>query len=149
MGSAEPFEAQLRRRIEHARELRSTLRMRIHDLEQQRHAVERRLRAAEELYRAEFGHHAAPTSVDAEGRYVDMAWREAVIEVLREATEPMHVREIWQRLRAGGFRTDAQDPLRSLAAIAVRTPALQKASPNTFVLRHSDNGRVRHARRAS
>ena len=62
-------------------------------------------------------------------------WRDAVIDVLSKAGRPLHAREIWQRLDASGFATDAADPLRSVVAIAIRTPEqIHRTGPNTFAL---------------
>lgn len=134
----EPFEAHLQQRIERARAMRHALRARIEELEQQRRGVERRLRAAEQLYEAEFGHPVEPGSrAETNGRFSDFGWGAALLSVLGEAGKPLHVKEIWKELRDGGFRTEARDPLRSLVAIAVRNPRVVKVGPATYRLRES------------
>jgi hypothetical protein len=106
----------------------------------EKESVSTRREAAEDLYRAEFGDspadHAAPEKpVIQVGPLTGLSWSEAIARVLRDAGQPLHVKEIWQRLQAGGFRTDSRDPVRSVVAIAVRDPAsFPRAGPNRYGL---------------
>jgi hypothetical protein len=108
-------------------------------------SVTARRKAAEELYRTEFGEEPladeteAPTREVQVGHLTGLSWAEAITRVLVEAGEPLHVKEIWRQLQEGGFRTDSRDPVRSLVAIAVRNPkTFTKAAPNTYTVSPRD-----------
>lgn len=137
------FKTQLQHRIESYRQLQGGIQDRLRDLHHELNSVERRLEAAEELYRREFGEE--PGSVEEAPRrratrirgtaVGQPSWKDAVSDVLRREARPMHVKEIWQRLQESGFQTAAQDPLRSITAIALRSEdEIKWAAPNTFVL---------------
>lgn len=118
--------------------------MRLTELNQDLVDLDRRLEAAEELYRREFGA-VPPGSEPRRGRRRDssrtvpsprgrQSWRDAIIAVLTTSNRPMHVKEIWQALLDAGFQTDSQDPLRSIVSIAVRDPGIHRTAPNTYSL---------------
>lgn len=144
----EEFRAQLERRILSYSQQEERLRVQVRELQDELEAVKRRRRSAEELYKAEFG------EISSELRFVEqgvasqteavasrlpgpltgLPWTAAIMRVLEREGGPLHVKKIWQRLAAGGFRTDAVDPVRSVVAIAVREPAIMKVSPNTYAM---------------
>lgn len=147
MQSDDHFRETLERRIVSYRETRAELAARVADLTAQLEDTDRRLRSAESLYAVEFGglagtpgvapDHGSQASMledSPDGPLTGLSWNEAIARVLADASEGLHVRDIWSRLSAGGFRSDARDPLRSIAAVAVREPRLTKVRPNTFVL---------------
>lgn len=138
------FKEQLERRIAGYRSMRDRMQADIRDLQDALEQVSQRLESAERMYGLEFGEPLPSTVVvellpirepTAEGPLTGLSWRQAMIRVLSQEGRPMHVRELWERLQAGGFRTDAQDPLRSIVAIAVRNDDLVKVRPNTYALR--------------
>jgi len=62
------------------------------------------------------------------------SWEEAITSVLAR-TGPLHVKEIWQQLQDGGFRTAAQDPLRSIVAVSIRSqPRIVRVGANRYGL---------------
>jgi len=140
----EEFRAQLERRILSYSHQEQRLAVQLRELAEELQAVKRRRQSAEDLYRAEFGdvtddlrvaespgeHRAGRLT----GPLTGLAWSQAIFRVLEEAGGPLHVRDIWQRLAAGGFRSDAVDPVRSVVAIAVRNPGIMKVKPNTYAL---------------
>ncbi len=147
-GFDEEFRAQLERRILTYSHQEERLRIQVRELQDELDAVKRRRRSAEDLYKAEFGEVSSDLRV-AEDRAEDqtelpsgrlpgpltgLPWSVAIMDVLKQEGGPLHVKDIWQRLGAGGFRTDAVDPVRSVVAIAVRSPAIVKVKPNTYAL---------------
>jgi hypothetical protein len=140
----EEFRSQLERRILSYSHQEQRLAVQLRELADELHAVKRRRQSAEDLYRAEFGDVTDDLRVaEAPGEYrpgrptgplTGIAWSQAISRVLEEAGGPLHVREIWQRLAAGGFRSDAADPVRSVVAIAVRNAGIMKVRPNTYAL---------------
>lgn len=62
------------------------------------------------------------------------SWNEAVLEVLQQAGQPLHVKELWARLQASGFESESQDPLRSVASVLVRHPDAVRTGRNTYGL---------------
>ena len=127
-------------RIQSYREHEARLRARIEGLAAEAESVAQRRQAAEELYRSEFGELAAEAPEPFErvvdvGPLTGMSWAEAMTRVLQEAGGPLHVKDIWQRLQAGGFRTDSRDPIRSLVSIAVRNAGtFPKSGANRYGL---------------
>jgi hypothetical protein len=131
------------------------------------HAEVMRLRArreaAEALYEAEFGGSHLPGATPIEsvvrqrpavafdasrsadqqlrtpGPLTGLRWEVAIEQVLRDAGEPLHVRDIWARLAEGGFRTNTADPERSVTAIAVRSARLVRSGRNTYALVSADD----------
>lgn len=140
----EEFRAQLERRILAYSHQEQRLAVQIKELAEELQAVKRRRRSAEDLYRAEFGDvtddlgvaesPGEPRPGRLTGPLTGLAWSQAIFRVLEETGGPLHVRDIWQRLAAGGFRSDAVDPVRSVVAIAVRNPGIMKVRPNTYAL---------------
>lgn len=145
----EEFKAQLGRRIVSYTEQEDRLQMQIRELQDELQAVQRRRKSAQDLFAAEFGpmlgEMVATVAVDQgpmpedqpSGPYSGLAWIDAIMRVLEEEGGPLHVREIWKRLAANGFRTEAVDPVRSVVAIAVREPSITKVRPNTYALNGS------------
>ena len=148
------FRIPLERRLTSLNEHRNLLQEQLSDLHHELNSVDRRIEAAEELYRREFDAEPPDPTLVVRGRRetrirsttVDqLPWREAVIGVLEEANQPLHARDIWQRLKESGFQTESADPLRSVVAIAIRTSdRIQRVGPNTFAL----NGAVHQIGRA-
>ena len=134
------FEEALRRRIENYRSAETKVNTRIRQLEAERQALAERRETAEHLYNAEYGRGPASTATESRaeparrGPLTGRPWEVAVAEVLGEANAPLHVRDIWAALQAGGFRTDARDPLRSIVAVVLRSGRFVRAGPNTYAL---------------
>lgn len=112
--------------------------------------MSRRRGAAEDLFRAEFGEVPPPESPPRPASQMDLtqseealppdgplsgkSWEEAITSVLAR-TGPLHVKEIWQQLQDGGFRTAAQDPLRSIVAVSIRSqPRIVRVGANRYGL---------------
>lgn len=141
MDETQEFQQQLERRIANYHDMRSRSRKRLTELNHELNSLERRLEAAEELYRREFG--AEPPGTEAPRRQRTRAastngdspsWSEAILSVLNAEGRPLHVRAIWERLLAEGFQTESRDPIRSIVSIAVRHPQIERVAPNTYRL---------------
>ncbi len=133
------FREQLLRRIAGYQGLQRQLQDRLSELEEELASVERRLAAAAQLYEVEFGSAVStPQSeessldTDAPGDMSQLSWADAMEKVLLAAERPMHVREVWARLQAGGFKTDSRDPLRSIVSIAIRKPQFVRVGRNIY-----------------
>ena len=63
---------------------------------------------------------------------------QAALMVLRAAGEPLHVNEIYNRLRAGGFEFSGHNPTISIAVSLNRNTRFRKVSPGTFDLTMRD-----------
>ena len=143
------FRDALRDRIVRYTDQEARLAESLSEIQQALEDVRKRRRSAEVLYRSEFGDD--PLLPDAEltetpegnerahpamrpGPLYGEPWSDAIVSVLADAAEPLHVREIWQRMREGGFTSSAQDPLRSIVAVVLRTPGVVRAAPNTYTL---------------
>lgn len=143
------FRQQLEDRMGTYRSQRERIRTKLVELNHHLNDVDRRLEAAEELYRREFGltppdsepvrKRRPPVSRAGDGRR--QSWREAMVSVLRSSERPLHVKEIWQALADSGFETASRDPLRSIVAIAVRDPRIERSAPNTYRLVGTRNGK--------
>jgi hypothetical protein len=142
------FRIPLERRLATLRGHRDGVQDQLRDLHHELNSVDRRIEAAEELYRREFGRE-PPDSTSAPDRRRatrirrtedQPSWRDAVLGVLASAETPLHAREIWQRLRDSGFQSDAVDPVRSVVALAIRTDEIHRTGPNTFALIGADHG---------
>lgn len=143
MGDDE-FRQPLERRIASLRAHRELVQDELRERHSELNSIERRIQAAEELYRQEFG--AEPPAGEGTQRmrrqtrirrtaHGQLSWKDAVIGVLRDAGTPLHAKEIWQRLQEGGFESNAADPVRSVVSVAIRTPEkIQRTGPNTFGL---------------
>jgi HB1, ASXL, restriction endonuclease HTH domain len=138
----------LAKRIQSYRDHEDRLRARIEEMQSERESVSRRRESAEELYEAEFRERYSETGeaivvVDEfhRGPLTGLSWAEAMTRVLQEAGHPLHVKQIWEKLREDGFRTNARDPIRSVVAIAVRDPVnFPKVGPNRYGLRAAAQG---------
>jgi HB1, ASXL, restriction endonuclease HTH domain len=139
------FREQLEERIATYREQRERIRTRLIELNHDLLDFDRRLAVAEELYQREFGLQPPGAEPRRPGRRSgpppangQPSWREAIVGVLSTRGRPLHVKEIWQALLDSGFHTESQDPLRSIVAIAVRDPNIQRTAPNTYGLSGAD-----------
>lgn len=145
------FRTQLERRIATLRGHRGLVEEQLRDGHHELNSVDRRIDAAEELYRREFGAEPPNTTANVLPRRAtrirrsesgQLSWRDAVIQVLQKEAAPLHARDIWGRMKESGFQTDADDPLRSVVATAIRTPdRIHRVGPNTFALNGSDHDR--------
>jgi hypothetical protein len=143
------FRSQLESRLLSYFEMEEQIETRITDLTEQLAAVRRRAQAARDLYKAEYGQEfdrarAKRRPAEArppEGPLTGMTWGEAIARVISDAGRPLHVKEIWQALQAGGFGTDSSDPQRSIVSICVRNPHLTKTAPATYAVDGYDDGR--------
>jgi hypothetical protein len=87
--------------------------------------------------------HASSSVVDGGGatwgetltnRFADRTITQATTILLREARAPLHVNEIYQRLRQGGFRFTGENPTISVAVSLNRNGRFRKVAPGTFDL---------------
>jgi hypothetical protein len=107
-------------------------------------SLEKRLDAAAEMYRLEFGEDPPAVPPIAERpkrrrvRSQGESWNGAIEAVLRDAGEPLHINEIWRRVQERGFTTTAKDPLRAIASVLVRHPNAIRTHPNTYALTNGD-----------
>lgn len=67
-------------------------------------------------------------------RFNDFRIPQAATIVLREAGEPLHVSEIYQRMADGGFEFRGQHQLITLAVSLSRAKRFRKVAPGTFEL---------------
>lgn len=65
-------------------------------------------------------------------RFNDFRIPQAATIVLREATGPLHVSEIYRRMAAGGFEFRGQHQLITLAVSLSRSKRFRKIAPGTF-----------------
>lgn len=135
-------------RIDRHRSLLDRLDQQVGDLQREREIVRGRLESAERLYQAEFGEvytsvRSIPIDIpkeieplpEREGPLTDLGWGEAIERVIEEAGRPLHVKDIWNLLTEGGFRTEASDPKRSIVAIVIRNPGVfVRVAPNTYAI---------------
>lgn len=138
------FRAPLERRISTLRGLRNALHEQLRALHHELNSVDRRLERAEDMYRSEYGEEPPDAETRTRRRRASRIrgaqgaqpqWQDAVLAVLRAEGRPLHVKEIWERLRASGFQTEAIDPLRSIVAIAIRhEDKFRRTGPNTYGL---------------
>jgi hypothetical protein len=145
MAEDHAFRALLAQRITAYKDELMQLDARIAELEAERTSLASRRESAETLYAAEFGQPFVPGPESeqfamvahaqlAPGPYTGLSWAEAIAHVLTEAGEPLHVKDIWEKLRDGGFRTSSRDPLRSVVSILVRGSDFMKVGPNRYAL---------------
>lgn len=71
-----------------------------------------------------------PTS----NRFVDRTITQACTLLLREATSPLHVNELYNLLVAGGFEFKGNNPTISIAVSLNRNRRFRKVAPGTFEL---------------
>ena len=67
-------------------------------------------------------------------RFTDFRIPQAATIVLREASRPLHVSEIYRRLQEGGFEFRGQHQLVALAVSLNRSKRFRKVAPGTFEL---------------
>lgn len=67
-------------------------------------------------------------------RFADRTIPQATTMLLREAGEPLHVNEIYNRLLEGGFNFTGHNPTISIAVSLNRNPRFRKVAPGTFDL---------------
>lgn len=82
-------------------------------------------------------HPAPPLRHDVEAksdRFMDRTIPQAATVLLREAGEPLHVNEIYNRLREGGFSFTGHNPTISIAVSLNRNTRFRKVAPGTFDL---------------
>jgi hypothetical protein len=149
MDESDDFREQLLRRIDRFRASEDKVRARHNELAVELEGLAARRQAAEGLFRDEFGEVPAPEpegqapqlpltqseqAQPPEGPFTGRSWIDAISAVLEDAG-PLHVKEIWQRLQDGGFRTNARDPLRSIVAVSIRSkPRIVRVGANRYGL---------------
>jgi hypothetical protein len=68
-------------------------------------------------------------------RFVGMNIADAAAQVLSESSQPMHVTEIWQKMKDGGLVVHSPKPVNSVVAALVRNQRrFTRTAPNTFTL---------------
>ncbi|MGI8655323.1 MAG: hypothetical protein ACR2LC_08910 [Pyrinomonadaceae bacterium] len=67
-------------------------------------------------------------------RFYDRTIPQATTMLLREANEPLHVNEIYNRLLEGGFNFTGHNPTISIAVSLNRNSRFRKVAPGTFDL---------------
>jgi hypothetical protein len=140
------YQQLLIQRIRRYTDLEQQVGARVRVLQDEFEDLRHRRESAEALYRAEFGD-LPPNLTDRGmegsdalrptsriGPYASLKWNEAIGRALAEEQRALHVREIWERLQAGGFTTASKDPLRTIVTIALRTPGIVHAGPNRYAL---------------
>ncbi len=82
-------------------------------------------------------HHIPPVRADIEAkdnRFIDRTIPQATALILREASGPLHVNEIYNRLLEGSFQFTGQHPTISIAVSLNRNRRFRKVAPGTFDL---------------
>ncbi|HEX8141734.1 MAG TPA: hypothetical protein VF553_04005 [Pyrinomonadaceae bacterium] len=82
-------------------------------------------------------HHIPSVRSDVEiksDRFMDRTIPQATTMLLREASEPLHVNEIYNRLLEGGFNFTGHNPTISIAVSLNRNGRFRKVAPGTFDL---------------
>jgi hypothetical protein len=82
-------------------------------------------------------HHIPPVKseiVVKSDRFLDRTIPQATTMLLREASEPLHVNEIYNRLLEGGFNFTGHNPTISIAVSLNRNGRFRKVAPGTFDL---------------
>ena len=82
-------------------------------------------------------HHIPPVRPEVEvtsDRFLDRTIPQATTMILREAGEPLHVNEIYNRLLEGGFNFTGHNPTISIAVSLNRNGRFRKVAPGTFDL---------------
>ncbi|HWT03456.1 MAG TPA: hypothetical protein VN256_24615 [Pyrinomonadaceae bacterium] len=82
-------------------------------------------------------HHIPPVHPEIEvksDRFFDRTIPQATTMILREAGEPLHVNEIYNRLVEGGFNFTGHNPTISIAVSLNRNGRFRKVAPGTFDL---------------
>jgi hypothetical protein len=143
------FRDQLATRIRRYAEQRDRVQHQLVELNHTLIATQQRLDAAVEMFRLEFnsdpplsGLSEKATPIAELVSVVDKrrvrqggpSWNDAVVQVLIEAGSPLHLNEIWKRMRESGFQTESKDPRRSLASVLGRHPDIVRTGPNMYGL---------------
>jgi len=71
-----------------------------------------------------------------ERRFAGMGLTAASVAVLADADKAMHVRDIWDRLTAGGYSAKTQRPLAMLSGTLQKSPHFERVGKDTFQLRN-------------
>lgn len=139
------FRAQLEARISRYASQRDDLQGKLVELNHQLNSLDKRLEAAIEMYRLEFNAEPeaakevkpppAELGIRRRARSDGSSWNQVVSQVLEDAGVPLHLNDIWDRIRETGFDTGSKDPLRSLASVVVRHPDVHRTGRNTYALR--------------
>jgi hypothetical protein len=137
------FKGQLEVRIRRYAIQRDDLQAKLVELNHALNSLEKRLEAAIEMYRLEFGTdpeaakevRAAPLGGRRRQRSDGSSWNQIVAQVLADAGTPLHVNDIWRRIEESGFETGSKDPLRSLASVLVRHPDVHRTGRNIYALK--------------
>lgn len=75
-------------------------------------------------------------------KYVGMSVSQAAFLLLKEATAPMHAKEIYQKLVEGGLRMRGKTPITSIAISLSRDKRFKRVAPNTFMAAAIEEGVV-------
>jgi hypothetical protein len=143
--------AQLSRRLDDLIARHQRLRATIEEARRDLQLTVERIEAAARLYELEYEEH-PPQLAEIDGGKllpeperiprrvrVGTNWAYEIAHVLAEAGKPLHVQQIWERLRERGFRTNSSDPLRAIVATTSRRPdLLVRTAPNTYTLANLD-----------
>jgi hypothetical protein len=138
------FRAQLEGRISRYAAQRDDVQTKLVELNHALNSLDKRLEAAIEMYRLEFGvdPEAAKAVRPAQGEGArrrqhrdGSSWNVVVARVLAEAGSPLHLNDIWHRMEQAGFETASKDPLRSLASVLVRHPDVYRTGRNIYALK--------------
>ena len=65
-------------------------------------------------------------------KYVGMSVPDAVFQILQEAHQPLHAKELYKQLLEGGMRIRGKTPVTSVATSLKRDRRFRKVGPNTF-----------------
>ena len=131
--SKDDFRSQLEERIRRYAAQRDSTQAQLVELNHSLNATEKRLDAAVEMFRLEFGEE--PASLPRTAQMEGPTWNDAVVSELGKAGAPLHLNDLWSRLQQAGFETEAKDPRRALASVLVRHPDVHRTGPNTYGLR--------------
>jgi hypothetical protein len=94
------------------------------------------IRSLLELHTPEWGRDALNSLVpDPGAERVGPAWRQAVVEILQRASEPMHYREIADQLTSVGSGLRGQDPAETLLAALGRDPDFERVGRGIYWLK--------------
>jgi hypothetical protein len=140
----ENFRGQLEDRIRRYARIRDEIQAQLLELNHSLNTTEKRLHAAVEMFRLEYGQDPAsvpglpaPETVAPRKKQRQndgSSWNDAVIKALTAAGQPLHLNDLWRKIAASGFETEAKDPLRALASVLVRHPDVHRTGPNTYGL---------------
>jgi hypothetical protein len=133
------FREQLLQRIQHLDSERTWISEEIAVREERlrRIAVEsNHIRSLLDLHTPEWGRDALSSlAPDPGAERAGPAWRQAVVEILQRASEPMHYREIADQLTSVGRGLGGQDPAETLLAALGRDPDFERVGRGTYWLK--------------